>query len=496
MTLVNRKWQSAEGTRQIRLYPYLRRPDVLSSNAYVFDTPDWIVLIDPGAQEEQSQELFDVIRGLMDQKPRPLLIFLTHCHIDHALHAGLHRAFRTEAPVWLAVHRNGAQTLSTGDPERTAAGLYNIDFEPIAPDILFAPPATAMGESRREIVLPGEHSISVTTVELKTSIAAPFFRKIIPLGGDDVLEWYHTPGHSPDSACIRVGRLLFIGDILSAVNPFVAGIAGWSQRDFIHSTSHVAWLLENSEIDWCCPGHGNAMASQLVVDLLRKVRGQAEKLADVEEMNVDRLHRATEQALEMIGEMEEVFAAMAGRLALLAFHLENLDEERIARQYRELLDADAIEEGLRNLRGIARDLEAGQRLEVDFAIRALAIFQKIKTLFDREKLRGIVPTAISGRAQSLLLDFVNFAKGAAQSRGARGHGPQRPDRSGPPRPPAVAPRRRADPGDGRRRGKIPQRPGGAAGLCPALRGGEAFLLAGPVTAPGPRGGGANRRHPG
>ena len=34
------------------------------------------------------------------------------------------------------------------------------------------------------------------------------------IGTGPSLEVYHTPGHSPDSCCIRIGRLLFTGDLL------------------------------------------------------------------------------------------------------------------------------------------------------------------------------------------------------------------------------------------------------------------------------------------
>lgn len=410
MTLQNRQWQVVDGTRQVRIYPYLRRPDILSSNAYLFDTPEQIALIDPGAQADQSQELLDVVRTLLAERPRPLMIYLTHCHIDHALHTGLYQPLRREAPVWVAIHQAGAETLATGDPKRTVSDLYNVQFNPVAPDILLLPPTFA-GKSQRTILLPDRQTIPVFTEELRTATAVPFYRKTIPLGGADFLEWYPTPGHSPESVCMKVGRLLFIGDILSAINPMVAGLTGWSQQDFIHSTTHIIWLLENTDIAWCCPGHGNVMPAAQVIDLLRKVRKQAERLTNIAEVNVSHLHRTTEYAREILDEAEEVFAAMAGRLALLAFHLEDLEEEKLAGQYRRLLDADKIEECLQSLRDLAADLTAGQRMEVDFAVRALAIFQKIGTLFDQEKLRGVIPAALSNRAKTLLLDFINSARG-------------------------------------------------------------------------------------
>jgi glyoxylase-like metal-dependent hydrolase (beta-lactamase superfamily II) len=411
MTLLNRQWQSVDGTRQVRIYPYIRRPDILSSNTYILDTPEQIALIDPGALAEQSDELLAIIRVLLREHPRPLVIYLTHCHIDHALHTGLYHEFRKDTPVWIAVHHDGADTLASGDPKRTISDLYCIMFPAVTPDILLLPPQVRKTIHRRSILLPNQVSIPIETEELRTTTLVPFYRKTLPLGGEDVLEWYPTPGHSPESVCLKAGRLLFIGDILGAVNPLVAGLSGWNHQDFIHSASHIIWLLEHTDIAWCCPGHGNAIPAPLVIDLLKKVRTQAEGLAGIAEMNAPRLHRTTEYALEVLEEAEEVFTAIAGRLCLLAYHLENLEEEQLAQQYRQLLDADKIDDCLRNLRMLAGDLQAGQRLEVDFANRSLAIFQKIGTLFDQEKLRGVIPSTLGNRAKSLLLDFINAAKG-------------------------------------------------------------------------------------
>jgi glyoxylase-like metal-dependent hydrolase (beta-lactamase superfamily II) len=411
MTLLNRQWQPLDGTRQVRIYPYLRRPDVLSSNAYLFDTPDQIVLIDPGALAEQSEELLATVHMLLRERPRPLLIYLTHCHIDHALHTGQYHALIRDTPVWVAVHHEGAATLISGDPQRTASNLYNIEFPATSPDIVLLPPQVRRGTSRRNILLPNQVNIPVKTEELRTSIPVPFYRKTIPLGGEEFLEWYPTPGHTPESVCLRVGRFLFIGDILSAINPMVAGITGWNHQDFIHSASHVISLLEQTDIAWCCPGHGNVIPAPLVIDLLGKVRSQAEGMGEIEEMNTLRLHRTTEYALEALEETEEVFAALAGRLFMLAYHLENLEEEQLAQQYRQLLDTDKIDDCLQRLRMLADDLQTGQKLEVDFAIRAVAIYQKIGTLFDQEKLCEVIPPTLGNRAKSLLLDFINTAKG-------------------------------------------------------------------------------------
>jgi len=76
----------------------------------------------------------------------------------------------------------------------------------------------------------------------------------IALGDGDRLEVYHTPGHSPDSISMRVGSLLFLGDLFFAPNPGMAGAYGWSQQDLMQSILKILWILENEDIDLCFSG--------------------------------------------------------------------------------------------------------------------------------------------------------------------------------------------------------------------------------------------------
>lgn len=411
MTLLNRQWQSVPGTRHVRIYPYIRKPDVLSSNTFLIETPEQITLIDPGAMEDQSREIETIVRNLLIEKPRTVLIYLTHCHIDHAFHVPRYLAIRDQIPVWIAVHHDALETIITCDPKRTIAELYGLDYPCFSPDISLLPPHIRESLLAREIHLPDQSRISVETGHLETTIDAPFYRKRLPLGVGEVLEWFPTPGHSPDSVCLKVGQLLFIGDILAAVNPMVAGISGWSQHDYIHSATHLIWLLENTDIAWCCPGHGGVISSPQVIDFLRKMRSQTARLGDIAEMDARRLRYTTEHALEIMIEAEEVFSTIAGRLYYLAYHLENLEEEDLAQHYRQCLEADKIDECLLNLRLSADDFRAGRKLEVEFAHRALGIIQKVRALFDQERLRAVIPVTLLHRANLLLMDFINTTKG-------------------------------------------------------------------------------------
>ena len=134
--LINQVWQPLGGTRQAFIYPYLRKPDLLSSNSCLICTPEQIVLIDAGALVSQTHDLARVIRDCEREKNRPVVIYLTHCHIDHTLQLASHRQIWTTASVWIAAQEEGADYLLEGDRFKTIAELYGVPFPSLHPDIL------------------------------------------------------------------------------------------------------------------------------------------------------------------------------------------------------------------------------------------------------------------------------------------------------------------------------------------------------------------------
>ncbi len=48
----NQQWQKIEGTRQVEVYPWVRKPDLASSNSFVLSSAEQLVVIDPGGSPE------------------------------------------------------------------------------------------------------------------------------------------------------------------------------------------------------------------------------------------------------------------------------------------------------------------------------------------------------------------------------------------------------------------------------------------------------------
>ena len=409
--LINQIWQLLLGTRQAEIYPYLRKPDLLSSNSCLIRTPEQIILIDAGALSAQTDDLGRILMECHRERSRPVLIYLTHCHIDHSLQVNCHRQILPAASVWIAIQEAGANYLTEGDPGKTIAELYGMTFPSMQPDIrLLTAQDRKTGALRRINLAPGV-LMTLQTEAVSTDLGHPLFRQTISMGGGDDLEIYPAPGHSPDSVCIRIGEILFIGDLLAAANPMVAGISGWHREDLINTLRQVQWLLDNNPIRFCYPGHGGIIPADKARDILQRLQHRTCHLGDVTQMNEERLFQITDFALELIDEAEEVFSSIAGRLLYVAYQLEQLEEEDAADRCRTAMHMEQIDACLLEFRNLCHSLDAGKIRRVEFAHGALYIVEKIKSFFDPRPLSAILPHSLLNRGTSLLLDFIGIANG-------------------------------------------------------------------------------------
>ena len=325
--LINQIWQPLPGTRRSEIYPYLRKPDLLSSNSCLIRTPEQIILIDAGALASQTADLARIIKECHGERFRPVIIYLTHCHIDHSLQVTSHRQMLPTASVWIAIQEKGAGYLTEGDQRKTIAELYGMIFPSMQPEIRLLTAQDRERRALRRINLAPDVQLMLQMESVPTDLGRPLIRQTISTGGSDELEIYRAPGHSPDSVCIRAGEVLFIGDLLAAANPMVAGISGWHRDDLIDTLQQVLWLLDNMPIRFCYPGHGGIIPADKARDILQRLQLKTSRLSDVAEMNESRLFQITDFALELIDEAEEVFSSIAGRLLYVAYQLEQLEEK-------------------------------------------------------------------------------------------------------------------------------------------------------------------------
>lgn len=105
--------QPVPGTRDVTLYPYLRKVDYMSSNSYLLSSPEQISLIDPGSMGSQINLLDEEIRILQEELLRPVFVYLTHVHLDHWYQLTQGNPCKELSKAFLAVQEAGARALET-----------------------------------------------------------------------------------------------------------------------------------------------------------------------------------------------------------------------------------------------------------------------------------------------------------------------------------------------------------------------------------------------
>ncbi|NTV27275.1 MAG: MBL fold metallo-hydrolase, partial [Methanothrix sp.] len=107
--------QPVPGTKGTDFFPYIRKIDLMSSNSYVLSGEDQIALIDPGALDDQFDFLSKIIITLQEKKLRPVVIYLTHTHLDHCFQLKRCRDNRELGNILVAVQDRGAKALEAQD---------------------------------------------------------------------------------------------------------------------------------------------------------------------------------------------------------------------------------------------------------------------------------------------------------------------------------------------------------------------------------------------
>lgn len=365
----------------------------LSSNSVRVTGPERMVVVDAGGDPEVLRRHLDAIRAAQPAPPLPVCLVQTHAHIDHI--AGL-----TDFGVWpegwrfeLAAHSEGLRILRQGDPIAALADLTGRTLRP------FRPPGW-----RFWTVLPNPGAAAVEP------------DRAIPLGGGVNLEAFCTPGHSPDSVTWRVGNVLFIGDLLAATAPLVAGIPGWDRSALLVSLARLEQLMKAYRIEQVHVGHGAPLGPEAVADAIARSRREAGDLIRIEPVDSDRLRHMAGYAEGLIGELEELFLEMTRRIARLADKLAQVQEIRAADEVRGF-----------DRSGEARDLQAAfERFKrtahgqgdgfLGVAAKGVQTVQRISDLLSWERLDEVLDESFLRFVRTRVVDFIQRAKGLSPAR--------------------------------------------------------------------------------
>lgn len=389
-------WQEIPGIEGAHILPLTRRPDVCCSNAYLIATEHEIVIIDTGADEAQMETLVSTVEALTAERPRPICLFLTHCHLDHCLQAIRRRSWIEEKGVRVFAHAAGAEALESGDEMLTLANIFRWEIEPLPVD------GHLHAQDEREVALGNGETI---LCEHDEYAAIPVDRLTFPSGNR--ISVYATPGHSPDSICIKVGEHLFIGDLLFSANPGVAGLHRWNPAALLTSIQGVRQVLTDGGITLCWNGHGREITAPAALRALGKLEDDLGRMKAIGNFDSERLRESVDYAQDMLTEANRLFPVIAGRIYYLSYYLEVLGEAEEAARYQDLIESDQIDTFLTDFDAFATEFREGRKIDIQFVLKAVQVSAKIEGAFGQGCSDPAVDTSLVRRASRLLTDCLH-----------------------------------------------------------------------------------------
>ena len=407
MQVSNDIWEPVPGTSKVEILPLVNKPTIVTSNAYVLRTPFEIIIVDPGASTEQTEKISATVSDLVTEKPRPVFVVLTHAHQDHSQNVDKIRLPEGTIVKRIA-HEECVNILARGDRWLTVAYLYpGAEVCRARFHLGLFPGTESLQPSDQTVDLGDGISFRLRTEVLETVGGTEVPRQSIQLGTGDWLQFYHTPGHSPDHLSIHLGRHLIIGDLPFGANPGVAGLAGWNQTDLIRSLRLVLWLMGNSEIESCLPGHGKVLPGSTMQKVLEAMESQAHGLEGIAVIDPDRIRVLKEYAFDLLEESHDLFTIIAGRLLSLSHKLTLLEEEVYAESVVESFDFEAVDHTLTAFREYCDKFRSEEQPDLSLALKCAQVVQKIERVFEGQGEYPFVSSSLTARAGRLLGDFMN-----------------------------------------------------------------------------------------
>src|SRR5215471_12708387 len=401
-------WQKVLGTPSVEIFPIIPKANCVSSNCYIFSAPDALVVVDPGASPEQTKQISQILTEALAISPRPVLVFLTHCHQDHSQEAGL------ELPAGIEVkrfaHQAGVEALENRDRNLTVAYLYPWNPEICTArfeGVLFASspasePVLQFADGRR---------FELQTEPITMPDGTTLKRQWLSLGAGNRLEIYHTPGHSACSISLRVGSLLMLGDLPFAANPGVCGLDGWNHADLLQSFHKIDWLLETASITVCCPGHGCCVSAQIMREKLRLIECEASNLSDVPLLDAERITALKIYVDELLEETAALFTIFSGRLYTVSYYLSLLEEDSAASRVLATLDIDRIDGILSDFRRFVAAFNASAIPEWAVVLKGVQVARSLQQVLSAEHVQQLLDLSLVDRAQRRLEDFLSVVRG-------------------------------------------------------------------------------------
>ena len=400
--MIANQWNALPGGGEARIYPWIPRFSGLCSNAFLIETARALILIDIGGQAKQAALVADQIRELRREWPRPLLVLLSHAHFDHFIGLCAQPELLDSQLTVVAVQAAGARALTAADLAQTQAALLELSFPPLHVDL----PLLAAGEDE------GPRSLNCMN-GLRLEQSAPWREAGLIVQGLLVegfaLDLIHTPGHSPDHCCLRLGDLVLLGDLLLAAN--VPGVIGWDQKALLRSLAGMTKIIDGEGIRVVCPGHGPALPPNVASASLIKVAHAVRPLRDIAALNPERARRLADVAAMALPEVGRLFRIMAGRLYMVSHLMAELGVDGADARIQGLIRADLVDQLLEGFSAFSQVGAEAPPTPILVAHKAVGVIERLQTAFDREGLGLLLDPSLLRRAERLLSDYQLLVRG-------------------------------------------------------------------------------------
>jgi glyoxylase-like metal-dependent hydrolase (beta-lactamase superfamily II) len=384
--LQSNAWTRVPGTSEVDIYPIIRKPSVVCSSTFILKSPENIVIIDPGGDKSQLEQARDAIMPLISEKELPVTIFLTHSHLDHFFEVSL--LFDEQIKGRLVCHPYAAGAIERRDGVVTGADMVDIVLPAINVHKLLPSIST---EDRIEI--PG---------------SCRLVRQSFDISGQDIMEIYHTPGHSPDGLCYRVGKFLITGDLHLATTPGIVGLVGWDGMALAETLNALIHIGRIHAIEIFLPGHGVPFSFEKAEKIFESVEKEAVRLSGIVRMDKMRADYISEYATVLLEEASSIFSIISGRLLKVSYYLEMLEEAENAREITESIDTEAIDKAVDEFYYFTKELKGGG---IPLIARTVQFVRSIEKIFAPEKVNHLFDIRLLRRLRNLLSDFINEAYG-------------------------------------------------------------------------------------
>ena len=209
-----------------------------------------------------------------------------------------------------------------------------------------------------------------------------------------------------------MGRFFFIGDLLFAANPGVAGVPGWDRNALIRSIDTLLEAEAHGGVDRVFTGHGNAISKDDAVKLQQQAKKQASTLSDSIPMDKRRVDDLSAYAMLLLAQAAKCFAITTGQILKITHYLESRNDRETARRIQTSFDDATLESLVDGFHKLSEAYGKHKGIEQSFILLgAVQVANKLDRLLAVQQENRVVGFSYLLRTRRMMADFINAVYG-------------------------------------------------------------------------------------